>query len=294
MKNLILFVPLIIFLSSKRFRGGLSSRTRKHKNLQVRGAGKWDVKRIFVVPPKVLAYYLVFSLFPTKLGFFSSYGYYANNTKTNRLFWLSLILTGVYGYIGWTLSPPMTIWWFLFIGLFSQYIVFGMFTAERYTYIANVGFSVLICEYFANMPTVLTIIATLWFYRSWIYVKAFKNNMLLFSNSCASDPECAENFANLGAWHMDTGRPDLALHPLMLAEKLCPYYNSTVYRNIAWCCAKTGNYQAGLDYIRKGMKKAPLSDMDILREFEKDMIENVSIIKYNQKRFQKLKKYRRG
>lgn len=211
-------IPLVSFLCGKRFRYGLKLRQEGHKKIGVT-AGVVRTRHFFVMI-KVIGYYIALNLFPSRLGFFHHYGKDEYEVQRlpcpTRLFWVSLGVVVAFSYWGWTVDPKMCLWWFLFIGIFSQFVVFGQFIAERYLHIANVGFCVLIATFLEPYPIAYAILATLWTYRTHLYIPAWKHNRNLFAYSISAFPEAPENYNNLSSYYLQKNQPHKAIEPLML------------------------------------------------------------------------------
>jgi hypothetical protein len=210
--------------------------------------------RIFVVF-KVLAYYIVLSLFPSRLGFFHSCPYAIGESKPDRPFKLALPLVLLFGYLAWTIDWRMCVWWFFAIGLYSQYTTFGMFVAERYTYLANVAFCVLLAKF---LPEWMLIgVACFWFSRSWDYIKTFKNNLLHFVSGSDAFPESPENFNNVGSWYLDKKHYMKAAEYLLISEKLQTTPSYQLYANLASCLIHLGSYSNSRYYALRALQYAP-------------------------------------
>lgn len=279
-----MIVPLLFYLFGKRFQTGLKRRAEKHKDIHVK-TGHFDIKNLIVMT-KVTAYYIYLSLWPSKLGFFHELCkdeiQKGEVKKTNQFFWLSLALIVSFFVLGWMINPQATLWWFAFIGIFSQFTTFGQFVSERYTYIANVGFCVLLASSIDG--SLYAVVATLWFCRSWIYIPAWKNNKQLFIESAFAFPKAPENYNNLASYYIDWGQWWKAAEALLMSLKYSSDKESfNVNSNLAYCYAQCASFDKALHYSRMAMIQCPQSKSEALHRQIRDLEERVKRVRNNQK-----------
>lgn len=164
-----MYLPLVIFMTSARFRHGIKIRKEYHEKL---GFPTCEINLSnIVVMTKVLGYYIALATGFMPLGFFHSFGKEEDLRHPTRLFYLSGLLLTITAWWGYTVSPLGIVWFFLFIGIFSQYVTgLGQFVTERYTYLSSIG----VCIILANaLPYELFIIlASLWFMITLRYIPA--------------------------------------------------------------------------------------------------------------------------
>lgn len=263
--TLILFIPLAFFLGGKRFRTGVKKRedlVTDHKT-----SAKFSFLRLLIVP-KTVALYIALSIWP-RLGFFTDFGYWCNNYNKDKVFYLSFILIGVYFIWGWQIDPKMIIWWFLSMGVFSQFKTLGMFMADRYMYLANVAFCILLSKFLGQWGDApLIVLATLCFYRSWQGVQMWRNNHSLYAYSIKSFPYAPENHNNLSSWLSEHGDPVGAIRPLLVSLKLTPFNNHNIHCNLANLYGRVGEETKALMHIREAIKISPVSKLKKLQDFE--------------------------
>jgi tetratricopeptide (TPR) repeat protein len=283
--SLFMLFPLIFFLFGKRFQTGLKLRADKHKQLKIE-SGKVTWRAIFVMT-KVVGYYIVLNLWPSRLGFFHEYPKWAHSNHADRLFWLNLALILSFSYLGFSYSFEGTIWWFLFIGIFSQFTTYGMFVAERYMVLANVGFCLILSAYFAGNETVLAVISTLYFCQSWGYVRAYKNNVSLFSHSISAFPQAPENYNNLASHYIERGYKDKAIEPLLVALKLTGVNSPNIHVNLANCYAKVGYFQKSLEHTNEAIRFCAADKRDELIKQRNDLIDRLQKIERNKNTLKK-------
>lgn len=191
-----------LYISGERFRKGILQRKDHHEDRGIQSF-KISPKRFFMVV-KVYAYYVYLSLqlWP-KLGF---YHYFAHKETIeqaetpNRWFWVSFTLLAAFLILGWQISPLGIIWWFFGYSVFSQVIILGQTIAERYMLLPNIGLSLIIATLLKDHPILLTILLTTYFWRTYVYIPAFKSNESLFGNSITQFPFCPGNYNNYGRY----------------------------------------------------------------------------------------------
>lgn len=226
-QTLLMAVPLILFLTSKRFRSGLKGRAEKYEQKGVRSEIHW---RNLFTATNVVAYYINIctGFFPT--GFFHHFGRDGDMGFFNKRFLYSFAMITVFVILGVIVDWKMTLWFILFIGVFSQiWSALGMFVAERYVYVALVGYCVVMAKLLPE--TALIIIATLLYERARNYTKAHRSCESLFNHSIINFPKVAENYVNLSSHYMDRGEYFSALKPIQVALALTKGNKWKIYLN---------------------------------------------------------------
>jgi tetratricopeptide (TPR) repeat protein len=268
---------MVMFLTSKKFKGGIAKRVKLAKTLRDSMAAKFSPQR-FIVSVKVVGYYIALSLWPSRLGFFHDYAYYAHNFRVDRLFWLTLLIIPIFGLWAWSIDPIMALWWFVFVACFSQVVSYGQFVAERYTTCINVALCVLLAKYIPG--PLFIILATTYFWWSWEYIKAYRNNCVLFTRSMDAHPNAPENANNLGSWWFHHNDPQRAIYPLLISLKLTPFDNTNIHINLAQAYGKVGDYSKALVHCHTALKHAPLDRKKELEEMA--LILNNQLVKFHQ------------
>lgn len=282
----IMLIPLAFYLFGHRFQTGLKLRKDKHALIKVE-SGRISWRAIFVMT-KVVGYYIALNLWPSRLGFFHEYPKHAHSNKFDRLFVLNAILIAEFAYRGFQHSPEGTIWWFLMIGVFSQFTTFGMFVAERYMVLANVGFVMIVAAYFQGNTVALSIIATLYACKSWSYIRAYKNNVALFSHSISAFPGTPENYNNLASFYLERGEKEKAISPLLCALQLTTVHSPGLHINLANCYAKVGYFQKALFHNQEAIRCCSEDLKEGLEKQAADFKDRIIKIEQNQRT---LKKY---
>jgi len=256
----LLNIPILwIFMNGKRFKHSIRVRVEGHEKQGVKPEG-FEWRRIFVMT-KVMAYYAFLSCWPSRIGFFHYFGKSEiRHAKGNmmyhptELFWMSLALLIAFGVFLIIAEPAMFWWWFLFMGIFSQFKTLGQFVTERYTHLANVAFCVALGRLLAPFPTLLAVVVTLYFYRSHLHIPAWKNNFSLFNSSVAAYPMAEENYINLSACYFKRGQFAQAINPLLLALKFSEGDKWKVYTNLAAAYGATYRFDKAIYCLKEALK----------------------------------------
>ncbi len=252
-QGLICFWPLIMYLFGKRFITGFA----------IRNSGKKDqiTFRKLAVMPKVIAYYALIALVPNQLCFFRQFGFeYAQNSKMkdnidsfNFEFYLSVVFLAIFAIAGWLISPFAILWFFITIAPFSQFKMLGQFIAERYSYLPNVGICLLIATALNKFPIAYTVVATLYLYRSHIYIPAFKHMKDLYLDGMRNYPECVTNYANLAETYLQNGEHLKAYQTLEQGFKLDPDC-FLLHCNMAAYWIQVNNLERGLLHTNRALE----------------------------------------
>ena len=282
--HLVFIIPLLFYLFGKRFRAGLKLRKHVHVNVRVNaGAINW---RVIFLMPKIVSYYIVMSLWPSRMGFWHDFtrheGHDASLGRPTRWFYLSLTLIGLFFLWGWQINKEGVLWFFLMISVFSQFTTFGMIWAERYSYIATVGFAVLAASFLTN-DVAFAIVTTLWFCKSWQYIKTFRNNKTLLIESIDAQPYAIENYLNLGAHYLERKRYVKAIEPLLVAAKLVDSENSGVHDDLAECYFRAGYFSKAKEHIEKALLRCSHTRREVLLRWLKIVDDRIELMQTNRK-----------
>ncbi len=249
-------IPLIFFLTSKRFQFAIHARIEGHAKVGV-VAGKFHWRNIFIMT-KVVAYYTVLNFWPSRLGFFHEFGKpeiaVEKFARANSSFWLSGGFLLLFFIWGWGVNPIAVMGWFMFMGIHSQYVLLGQLVAERYMFIANVFFCVLVAQFLMPYPILFTILATLWLYRTHIYIPAWKHNVNLFSYSISAFPYTPENYGNIASYNLEQGEYRRSIQPLLLQIKYGTGDKLGLWINLASCYGKSGMPKQALHCTQEALK----------------------------------------
>lgn len=260
-QGLLLLWPLVMYLFGKRFITGFGIRNR----------GKKDPITFakLAVMPKVIAYYALMALFPNQLGFFRQFGfeYYTgskmqkNVDSFNFEFYVSVIFLSLCAYVGWMISPFGTLWFFITIGPFCQFKSLGQFIAERYSYLPNVGICIVLATALNNHPILLTILATLYLYRSHMYIPAYRHMKDLYMDGIRNYPESVTNYANLAENYIQNNEKLRCYQTLEEGLKLDPDC-FLLHCNMAAYWIQVNNIPRGIAHSKRACEvHAPIDDM---------------------------------
>lgn len=266
-------IPIVLFITSFRFKETFRQRKISHEKIGIK-AGQIHWRNFIFVAPKILSYYIYLSFWPSRLGFFHEFGKKEDAAgkklaKYTQFWLLCLCLIGVFIWWGWSVE---VVYWVLFMGLWSQFIMYGQFIAERYTYIPNVFFCVMMVRFLSPCPILYWILASLYFYRSHIYIPAWKHNINLFSYSVSSFPGANENYNNLGRIYKERGELNLAIKCFLLAIKYNHDDPFNLYLNTVGCYNQMYEYDKALHYLQKALLMAPPAKRTELKELESRLI----------------------
>ncbi len=254
-------VPLLTFLFGKRMQTGIKKRKEIHANRNAI-SGKFEIRN-FIICYKTIAYYIVLSLWPNKLGFFHEYSRAYPGIFTVRNTFLSCVLVSLWLYWTYTIDPFMALWWILFIGIFSQFTTMGQFISERYTMVPNVAFCVIISKALEPYPYLYTILCTLYFYRSHLYIPAWKNNEMLFNYSSKQFPKAVENYNNLASYYLDYKQLVYAVEPLLGAFKYAHGTKFNICWNLGLVYQQIAEYPRALHYFQLALKQPDCPQKDV-------------------------------
>ena len=279
-------IPLLTFLKGKRLTTGLKQRKKVHDKAGIE-SGKWKLSNFYFHVPRTLAYYIYLSFYPKSLGFFHTLGK-GERHQSKQWILLSSLLVLVFAIWSFSINPQAALSWFIFIALFSQFIIYGQFVTERYTFIPNVFFCILVCSFIEHIIP-YTILMTLYFYRSLIYIPAWKSNQNLFSYGIAQFPECPENYNNLGCFYQERGEYFSAINPMLLAEKLSVGNKFGIYVQLASIHSKLKQYSKASKWINKALDIAPLDRMQDLMENRNEIERRMYRVQSNEKQLAEMK-----
>ena len=250
----VMVAPFILFIFGRRFNKGLIDRHKSNIKVGSLGAGGLHLLEV----PRTLAYYICLSLWPSRLGFFHD----CNHTS----FWYSKKMTAlsclcVVMFILWgcMVDNYMTLWWIVMMLLFSQWISLGQYVSERYTFLANVAFCVIMSkflQFFVPMYTSMvmyTLLCTLWLYRTHLYIPMWKDDLVLFSISSLAFPRAPDNFNNVGSYYLRKGHPEKAVEALEMGFRLARKNTWKNHANLSGAYGALGAKYKHLGYFTQSL-----------------------------------------
>ena len=266
----LLAVPLVKFLTGKRFTSGLKKRKKQHDEKGIMCA-KISWRNVILVI-EVMVYYILLGTGFMPLGFFHDFGRRGKLWKINGYFFLSLALLGLFCYFSYQYSPFGLFWWLMFMGLFCQAIPnLGQFVTERYMYIANIGLCMILCSFFEQWPQMYWFLFGIWFMITYYYIPAWKNNEALFSHGTVSFPECEDNYVNFASYLLDRGQTLRAVLPLGCAIKYTIGRKWKLWGDLSRCYEAFKNYKQVIKCLNMCLIDCDPDQVDNIKNSIKEM-----------------------
>jgi hypothetical protein len=256
--GLTMFFPLFQFMKGKRFQTGIKIRYNINNDKVIRDKSvKVNLLRRPAVMTRVVARYIYPCFFPDRLGFFDGFGrklkenpivYNAFHSYDLNFFVCFALCLSV--FIGGLLIHPVGIlWFFCFLMLHSQFNLTGQFYAQRYLYLALVGFCVVVGTAIQPYPILVACIVTFLIIRTHLYIPAWKNQEAVWRNDVETFNYFSQTSNNLAQFYLQVDDKEFTAWKfneiaalLFKAENQEP--NSwEIQMNIACLFAKMGNYE---------------------------------------------------
>jgi hypothetical protein len=206
--GLMTFIPLIYFMGRKRWKTGLATRVEIIKGKQVEDQ-HWEWRRIFLMT-KVMARYIEHFFFPDKVYFFGKWCEKIRESRANwdyyhacnREFWISLAIFLATAFVSFMIHPVGAIWFFVLMGLHSQFKVLGQPFAQRYLYLPMIGLCVVLGTGLANHPDILFMIVGFYIYKAWTVIPNWKDQKTLLENEVLMNPERGGAYSALSQYYI--------------------------------------------------------------------------------------------
>ena len=203
-----LFIPLAIYLKGKRFTTGIKIRDSFSEGKPLKTP--FTFSRFYLII-KVMAKYILESVYPDRLGLFGPFGHglrdrqdvYDRYHARNVHFWASLLICASLFVSGLFISPVGTLWFFLCIALHSQWRLTGQFYAQRYLYLAVVGLCVVVGTAIQHNSILVTVIVTFLAIRTHLFIPTFRNMENLYKSDLEAFPEYAQCYNNLAQYYIN-------------------------------------------------------------------------------------------
>jgi hypothetical protein len=212
-----------------------------------------------------IPYYVWVAFVPYKLGFFHECGENKGWFERKRqIIGAILVVVGVgmMAIVDW----KMAIWWFGSVVIFSQVVSFGQFWSERYTYLANVAWAVVVAKMLAGHDVILAVYCTVLACISWGYVPAYRDNGNLFSHGIRCFPKQKANYINLSMWYFKKKMWRDSIKPLVCALHLADGEKRGIYINLANAYANEGEWETALGYTDLALQQCLPKDREKLLE----------------------------
>ena len=227
------FIPLAIFFNQKRWKTGIKHRTFIVKGKRVESL-KWEWRRpIFMT--KVMGRYIDTFLFPMKTYYFGSWGERIREDKkewdfyhsANREFWVALVLCCSVFAIGLSTNPTATLWFFVLMGIHSQFTILGQPFAQRYLYLPQIG----LCVVVGSLLPTYAVFALAGFYacRTMATIPNWKCQEDLLTNEFKMNPERGSAFSAISQYYIS--RKKLATYPPWQVNQVAAYMRRAISLN---------------------------------------------------------------
>jgi len=204
----ITFLPLIYFMNGKRWVTGFGTRKEIVKGKQV-DIISWDWRRPFFMT-KVMARYIETFFFPRKFYFFGPWAERIRESKAewdfyhapNKEFWISLLICFATFISGMMIHPTATLWFFVLMGIHSQFTVLGQPFAQRYLYLPQVGLCVVVGTLFINNPAIIYALAGFYVCRSFTVLPNWQHQEDLLLNETTMHPERGSGHSAIAQYYI--------------------------------------------------------------------------------------------
>jgi len=263
------FIPVAWLFSSRRFKKAIEVRNGLYDNKI-----EFGFSRLFLMT-KIVARYTYQAIVPNKLYMFCEYGHDCKNTKDtyDRLcradseFYAGVGLLSSVMVLGYLINPFCIAWFFVCIGLHSQWNLVGQFYAQRYLYLALVGMVVIIGNVIFIYPIVGVAYVTWLVIRTNESIPAFRDINALWRNDIRMQPKYSEAYNNYAVQLFNMqGYIDEIEHILCEAERLDNYSWKTQL-NMSKLLILKGEYADALRSCKKGIELC--ADKEVLKIFTK-------------------------
>lgn len=289
--GLTMFLPLIGFLTGKKFQTGIKIRLSFHENKNI--VDTRPTWRRGLLMTKVMGRYIYTALVPDKLGFFGPFGTDLRDSQkkydamhsANKEFWYSLALCLTLAGVGLIIQPQGTIWFFVLMSLHTQWNLTGQFYAQRYLYLPLVGICVIVGTALQAYPVLMAIITTYLVIRTWLFIPVWRHQEFVWKNDMETYPGFGKTYSNLAQFYMvelSKKRQDVIQYVGYLITRAIIMMPTSweVHMNYACFLANTGHIDGALHHTREAIKfLEPLGGLPgpliKLKEQEKKIIEAI-------------------
>lgn len=204
----VLLAPMAWFMSGKKFQEGLKSRMVINEGKHISHMD-FPLRRISVMV-KTMARYIYCTLVPMKVRMFDKW---AENTRDyqdvydqmhqwNKEFWASLALCSTVFVAGLCIHPLGTFWFFVFMGLHSQFNLLGQPFAQRYIYLPLIGMCVVVGTALTPVPWMVFTIAGFLACKTHYAILPWRNQEELLTNEMHMNPERGDSYNTLAQFYM--------------------------------------------------------------------------------------------
>ena len=276
-----LFIMVFWLTKSERWKTGMKVR----QELFVKPF-KNDWRRPILMT-KVVARYTFEAIIPIKTCMFIKWGEFCREDdkryeemhKCDALFWSGLMLITSVFTLGWMVSPFAISWFFVCIGLHSQWNLTGQFYAQRYLYLPLVGMSVFLGLLWlrTGLPEWVGLAYILYLvYKTCQFIPAFKDNEAFFRNDLSQNQEYAFSYTNL-ATHLSRfkGHKEEIKELLLKADEIAPEEWAMPF-NLAKMNFFDGKFKEALAYVNRAIDACTdVPSRESLGELKKAIVSNL-------------------
>ena len=214
--------------------------------------------RKFIVVCKTLYYYTKLCLFPKRLGLYHKFCYhYSDDTeKEDKHFWAGFAILIGFGMLFWFGNSAVklgVVWYLSYICIFLNWITIHQFVAERYTYFANIGLCLIVCNFLLPYPIVFAVLCGLAIMRLWTNLPSFLEEVPFYQSNIWNFPRSEVAFANLGVVYMKRGLVGSAVDMWLIGTKINASYDVAWY-NLSSTMKTKGDLPKALEFLQNAVK----------------------------------------
>lgn len=204
---------------------------------------------------KTYLYYFKMNLFPKRLGLFHTQYYHQDPTveRPDREFWrgvLAFVALGGLFYYGDFPVRFGIVWFLAYQSIFSNIITAMQSVSERYTFIPNLGFCLVIAYYLLPYPILSALLIGIYLMRTWAHLPTFNSETQFYWSNFFNFPDSEVALGNLGVTYMNGGYPGMAVDTWLMASRINPDYDVPWY-NLFSAFRQQGRLFEAREYIAR-------------------------------------------
>ena len=230
---------------------------------QAMGGSTFIKPRKFIVAAKTFLYYIIHSLFPSRMGLYHKWGYhYGSDVERESIFFfLGLLAAG--GVVTWFFLTPIIaiklglLWFSCFIFIFLNWITIQQFVTERYLMIPVIGICLIVSYFLQDYIYIYTFILGLALCRTWLHLPTYDDELRFYLSNTWNFKNSEVAYGNLGVTRIRIGQVGAALDCWHEAihhnpDYDVPYYNIySHYKSNALFQVQRGNFQGATDLLKQ-------------------------------------------
>ena len=208
-----------------------------------------------IIMLKSFFYYVCMTLFPKRLGLYHEWGYHYDD-KLERFDLMALAglasLIGL-GALFWFGPLPVKLgvaWFTVYVGLFLNLITAQQTVADRYVFIASLGFCLVVAFYLASWPLACAFLLGLMLMRTWTHLPSFDNQVKFYQSNMWNFPKSEVALGNLGTIYKQAGMHGMAEDSWRIAAHINPNYDVPWY-NLYSSMKVMGYLPQAREYLKK-------------------------------------------